>query len=193
MVVVLLAPIVMIALLPGEFVGSCSHSLARPELTQGRPTSHLWSYSRCFLPWSSFMYWKKAIPSLLIIDFGATVAIPEYNSILVVDVVFLHALYVGRNGVFRVIPWINIEAGSWCWTPSGEALRGWTKWLPLCWTSSIKVSVWLQALPRLSAGMVVIECHWAGQKGVPLAAIIAWGWGGEWKKQTPKPGGSESE
>lgn len=43
-----------------------------------------------------------------------------------------------------------------------------TKWLPLCWTSSIKVRVWLQALPRLSADLVVIGSPWAGQKGVLL-------------------------
>lgn len=40
-VVVLLAPMTEIALLLGKFKGSCLHSLARPGLTHGRPTSHL--------------------------------------------------------------------------------------------------------------------------------------------------------
>lgn len=184
-VVVLLSPKMMIALLPGKFVGNCSHSLAHPELTQGGPTSHLWSYSRFFLPWSSLMRWKKAMPSLLTIDFGATVAIPEYTSILLVAVVLPHASFVGRNDIFRVIPWINIEAGSWYRTQSGEALRGWTKWVPLCWTSSIKVSVWLQALPRLSTDVVVIGSHWAGQRGVLLPSNYCLGEGRGMEEKKP--------
>lgn len=40
-VVVLLPPMVTIALLPGKSVGSGSHLFSYPELTQGRPTSHL--------------------------------------------------------------------------------------------------------------------------------------------------------
>lgn len=42
--------------------------------------------------------------SLLVIDLGATVAIPEYNSILVVDVVLPPPSFVVRNEIFRVIP-----------------------------------------------------------------------------------------
>lgn len=44
------------------------------------------------------------MPGLLIIDFGATVAMPEYNSILVFDVVLPLASYVGRNEIFMVTP-----------------------------------------------------------------------------------------
>lgn len=47
---------------------------------------------------------KKTTPNIFVIDFGATVVIPEYNSILVVDVALPRASFVGRIEIFRVIP-----------------------------------------------------------------------------------------
>lgn len=109
------------------------------------------------------------------IDFGATVAIPEYNSILVVDVALPHASFVGRIEIFRVIPWINTEAGSSMGVgPQVEGHSDWAKWLRLCWTPLIKFSVWLQALRGGKLDLTGLV-----KRKFYFPAIIAWGREGE--------------
>lgn len=61
-----------------------------------------------------------------------------------------------------------------------------TKWLPLCWTPSAEVRVWLQALPRLSPDLVVIEPPWAGQKGVLLPSNYCLGEGRGTEETNPQ-------